>query len=79
VKFTVRPVIVLVVDGTGRPIQLWTNIAGRPTSAELRGLLVRRGTPRGAPVAMDDRLSAEARAVVAAASWGGQGLVWQRR
>jgi hypothetical protein len=78
VKFTVRPVIVLVVDDAGRPSQLWTNISGRPTAAELRGLLVRRGTLRGAPVEPGADLPAQMRAVLASASWTHQGLVWQR-
>lgn len=35
VRFTVRPVILLVVDSAGRPLQLWTNIAGTPARSQL--------------------------------------------
>jgi hypothetical protein len=79
VKFTVRPVIVLVVDAAGQPSELWTNLPRRPTASEWQGLLVRRGSPRGAAVEPSEGLLEEAHAVLASASWGGQGLVWQRR
>ena len=78
VGFTVRPVIVLVVDGSGAPTQLWTNIPGTPTADRLDAVQARRDGPRGTPVAIDPELRAQLPAVLAAARWGSQGLVWQR-
>jgi len=78
VRFTVRPVIVLVVDDSGAPTQLWTNIPGTPTDAELAGVQARLGGPRGAPVMIDPALRAQLPAILAEAGWGRQGLVWQR-
>jgi hypothetical protein len=78
VKFTVRPVIVLVVDRAGAPAQLWTNIPGRPTDAEAAAVVVRRATPRGQPAPLSAALRAQLPAILAAAAWGHQGLIWVR-
>jgi hypothetical protein len=78
VSFTVRPVIVLVVDDSGAPTQLWTNIPGSPTAAELDGVEARLGTPRGTPVGIGPSLRAQLPAILAGAGWGHQGLIWQR-
>ncbi len=78
VKFTVRPVIVLVVDRAGAPAQLWTNISGTPRPAETARVLVRRGAPRGQPLALSPALRSQLPAILAAAAWGHQGLVWER-
>jgi hypothetical protein len=78
VKFTVRPVIVLVVDGSGAARQLWTNIAGRPTAAELAAVQARLDTPRGRRVEIDPSLRAQLPAILASAGWGRQGLIWRR-
>jgi len=78
VRFTVRPVIVLVVDSRGAPRELWTNIPGRPTAAELAGLSARLGGVHGAQLAMSGALRSAAQTPVEDARWGEQGLVWQR-
>lgn len=78
VSFTVRPVIVLVVDDAGAPTQLWTNIPGSPTAGELDGVEARRDSPRGTPVAIGPSLRPQLPAILAGAAWGRQGLIWQR-
>jgi hypothetical protein len=78
VRFTVRPVIVLVVDAGGTPTQLWTNLPGRPTATQLAALTVRRGDVHGAALVTSRALLAAAEAPLAEASWGQQGCVWRR-
>jgi hypothetical protein len=78
VRLTVRPVIVLVVDSGGRPRELWTNIPGRPTAAELAGLSVRLGSVHGAEVAISGALRSAAETPIEDACWGEQGRVWRR-
>jgi len=77
VGFTVRPVIVVVVDDAGSPTQLWTNIPGSPTAAELDAVQARLGSPRGTPVPIGPALEAQLPAILAGAGWGRQGLIWQ--
>ena len=77
VSFTVRPVIVLVVDDNGTPQGLWTNIPGQPTAADLKDVQARLDDPRGTPVAIGPALQAQLPAIFAAAAWGHQGLVWR--
>jgi hypothetical protein len=77
VRFTVRPVIVLVVDAGGAPRELWTNIPGRPTAAELTGLSVRLGSVHGVDLAMSGALRSAAETPVEDARWGKQGRVWK--
>ena len=77
VSFTVRPVIVLVVDDNGTPQELWTNIPGQPTAVELQEVQSRLDDPRGTPVAIGPALQAQLPAIFAAAAWGHQGLVWR--
>ena len=78
VGFTVRPVIVVVVDDAGSPAQLWTNIPGSPTADELDAVQARLDSPRGTPVSIGQALRAQLPAILAGAGWGHQGLVWQR-
>ena len=78
VGFTVRPVVVVVVDADGSPTQLWTNIPGTPTAAELDAVQARLDSPRGGPVAIDPALRAQIANILSAADWGHQGLIWQR-
>ena len=78
VRFTVRPVIVLVVDASGRPRELWTNIPGRPAAAELAGLRVRLGSVRSADLALSDALRSAAETPIEDARWGEQGRIWER-
>jgi hypothetical protein len=78
VRFTVRPVIVLVVDGNGAACELWTNIPGRPTAAQLAGFRVRLGSVRGPDLALSRALRSAATTPLADARWGEQGRVWQR-
>jgi hypothetical protein len=76
VRFTVRPVIVLVVDAEGAPRELWTNLPGRPSAADLAGLRVREGSITGPGLTVTPALRAAAAAPLAAAHWGGQGRIW---
>jgi hypothetical protein len=78
VRFTVRPVIVLVVDAGGTPTQLWTNLPGRPTATQMAALTVRRGDVRGVALATSRALLSAAEVPLAEASWGQQGCVWRR-
>ena len=78
VRFTVRPVIVLVVDSSGSPHQLWTNIPRRPTEAELDTVQARLETPGGRRVEIGPSLRGQLPPILAAAGWGHQGLIWQR-
>ena len=78
VRFTVRPVVLLVVDGRGAPVELWTNIPGRPSAADLAGLRVRLGNAGGADLPLTARLLAAAATPLADANWGTQGRIWRR-
>ena len=78
VRFTVRPVIVLVIDGNGAACELWTNIPGRPTAAQLAGFRVRLGSVRGPDLALSRALRSAATTPLSDARWGEQGRVWQR-
>jgi hypothetical protein len=76
VSFTVRPVIVLVVDGSGRPVALWSNIGRRPTTGQLAALRVRRGTVRGRDLRMTPALRSSAAQALAQADWSRRGRIW---
>jgi hypothetical protein len=78
VRFTVRPVILLVVDGSGAPRELWTNIPGPPAAAELAGLNVRLGSVRGPDLPMSRAFRSAVSTPLADARWGEPGRVWQR-
>jgi hypothetical protein len=78
VRFKVRPVIVVVVDDAGTPTQVWTNVPGAPTAAELDAVQVRLDDPRGPALPIDPALDARLPAVLGGAGWGHQGLIWQR-
>jgi hypothetical protein len=60
VSFTVRPVIVLVVDESGRPLAVWSNLGHEPTAGQRAGLRVRRGSLHGADLAPTQALRASA-------------------
>jgi hypothetical protein len=47
VRFTVRPVLVLVVGADGHPFELWTNLRTRPRASAPAVLLARRGSAGG--------------------------------
>ena len=76
VRFTVRPVIVLVVDASGQPRELWTTLSGRPSAADLAGMRVRRGSIKGPELAVTPALRAAAAAPLAETRWGDQGRIW---
>ena len=76
VRFTVRPVIVLVVDASGAPRELWTNLQQRPSAADLSGLRVREGSITGPELTVTPALRAAAAAPLAEARWGDQGRIW---
>jgi hypothetical protein len=78
VRFTVRPVILLVVGSDGAPRELWSNVAGQPSRAELRALRVRLGDVHGTDLAVTDALRSAAEVPLAGAHWGAPGLVWHR-
>jgi hypothetical protein len=78
VRFTVRPVILLVVGDDGAPHELWSNITGQPSTADLRVLRVRLGDVHGADLAVTAALRSAAAVPLALAHWGTQGLVWRR-
>jgi hypothetical protein len=78
VRFTVRPVILLVVGSDGAPHELWTNIAGQPSTADLHALRVRVGDVHGTDLAVTAALRSAAAVPLAGAHWGAQGLVWRR-
>ncbi|MDX6520687.1 MAG: hypothetical protein QOF08_1292 [Gaiellales bacterium] len=78
VRFTVRPVILLVVGRDGTPRELWSNVAGQPSAADLRALRVRVGDVHGADLAVTAALRSAAGVPLADARWGAQGLVWRR-
>jgi hypothetical protein len=78
VRFTVRPVILLVVSGDGAPRELWSNVAGQPSAADLRALRVRVGDVRGSELAVTAALRSAAAVPLARAHWGTSGLVWRR-
>ena len=77
-RFTVRPVILLVVGADGAARELWTNVPGRPTGAELAALRVRVGSVHGRDLPLTDYLRAAAVVPLASAGWGRQGRIWQR-
>ena len=78
VRFTVRPVVVLVVDGRGRATELWTNLPGRPDADRPPRLLARAGSAGGRDLTLTPPLRAAAAAAIADAGWGHQGLIWSR-
>ena len=78
VTFRVMPVVLLVVDRHGRPLQLWSNLRTLPSTSELRAVRVRAGGVHGPRVPAGPSLRAEAAQVAAEASWGRPGLVWSR-
>lgn len=76
VSFTVRPVIVLVVDASGRPTALWSNLGHEPTAGQLGELRVRRGSVRGADVALTPSLRSVVTSALEAANWSRRGRIW---
>ena len=76
VRFTVRPVLVLVVRADGRPLELWTNLRARPAEGAPAVLLARRDSAAGPNVALTPELRRAARELVAAARFGDPGRVW---
>lgn len=76
VSFTVRPVIVLVVDGSGRPVALWSNIGHRPTADQLAELRVRQGTIDGRDLRATPMMRSAAAPVLATADWSRRGRIW---
>jgi hypothetical protein len=73
VRFTVVPAILVVVDGSGRPLAVYTNLDRRPSAAELAAVHVRSGSQQGPAAA----LTATVRATLAAVRWGTPGVVWK--
>ena len=76
VSFTVRPVIVVVVDAGGRPRAVWSNVGRSPTAAQLREVEVRRGSVHGREVAVAPALRASVDAALDAADWSRRGRIW---
>jgi hypothetical protein len=76
VRFTVRPVLVLVVGPDGRPLELWTNLRARRDAASGAVLLARRGGAGGPELPLTPRLRRAAHELVAAASFGRPGRIW---
>jgi hypothetical protein len=76
VRFTVRPVILLVVDKGGARRELWTNLRGLPADSQLAGLRVRVGGVNGPRPPLTAALRSVAAAPLADAEWGRPGLVW---
>ena len=75
VSFTVRPVIVLVVDDSGRPLAVWSNLGHQPTAGQLAGLRVAADRARRRP-GTTPALRAPAAAVLDAADWSRRGRIW---
>ena len=78
VRFAVRPVILLVVGDGNSPLELWTNIPGRPSAAELEALQVRLGDVHGLDLATTAALRSAAAMPLADADRGTPGRVWRR-
>jgi len=77
VRFTVRPVVLLVVAGDGSLAQIWTNLRTPPTAADLRSATVRSGSRSGPDVpASPALLAAAVHALGSARTHAGPGLVW---
>jgi hypothetical protein len=72
VSFTVRPVIVVVVDGAGRPHAVWSNVGHQPTAAQLRDVRVRQGSVHGRDAAVTPAVDA----ALDAADWSRRGRIW---
>jgi hypothetical protein len=78
VSFTVRPAILVVVDDHCQPLELWANVGGSPSAAELRATVGRQGSAAGDPVGracVDTALLALPRDDV---RWAPRGEVWAR-
>jgi len=73
VSFTVRPVIVLVVDESGRPLAVWSNLGHEPTAGQRAGLRVRRGSLHGA---RPRRRCVRPPSALDAADWSRRGRIW---
>ena len=76
VRFTVRPVVLLVAGRDGDLHQIWTNLRTRPTAAELDASVVRVGGESGPGAALTPALLAAARHALAGVTFGTPGLVW---
>ena len=72
VSFTVVPAILVVVDSSGHPFEVFTNLRQTPTAAELAAVHVRTGSQHGP----DTAVTAAVRAALADVHWGRPGLVW---
>lgn len=76
VRFTVRPVVLLVASDEGALEQVWTNLRSAPTPAQLDTAVVRLGNESGAETALTPRLLVAARRALSDVAFGTPGLVW---
>ena len=76
VRFTVGPVLVLVVAADGRPLELWTNLRGQPRPGRAPALLARRGSAGGPALPLTPALRRAALALAGAARFGRPGRIW---
>src|SRR5262245_48109893 len=76
VRFTVRPVLVLVVAADGRPLELWTNLRGQPRPGRAPVLLAWRGSAGGPALVLTPELRRVAQALAGVARFGRPGRIW---
>lgn len=79
VSFTARPAVLVVVDDRCQPVELWANVGARPSAAELRATVGRKGSVSGNAVdhaCVDAALLALPRGDV---RWATRGQVWAAR
>jgi hypothetical protein len=76
VRFTVRPVIAVVVRGNGAPKEVWSNLGRTPSESELAAARFRSGAITGREISATPALLASAATAFAQSDWVAHGLIW---
>jgi hypothetical protein len=77
VRFTVRPVVILVVNAEGLPKELWSNLGRAPSGEEIAGLRVRIGSLNGREAAATAEVRDAAASALRGADWSVHGRIWK--
>ncbi len=76
VGFTVRRTMLVVVDASCRPLELWANFTGRASTDDVRAATGRRSAASGSTVSLACTRSAMATLRVDRLRWTTPGEIW---